>query len=38
MKDAKTIDTELQTAIGDFKKKDISDIIAGAKVVGQMVS
>ena len=37
MKDAGTLDTELQTAIGDFEKKDIPDIIAGAEVVGQMV-
>ena len=37
LKDAGTLDTELQTAIGDFEKKDIPDIIAGAKVVGQMI-
>jgi hypothetical protein len=35
--DAKTIDTELNTAIADFKKKDIPDIIAGAEVVYQIV-
>jgi len=38
MKDAGTLDGELQTAISDFEKKDIPDIIAGAKVVGQMVT
>lgn len=37
MKDAGTLDTELQTAIADFEKKDIADIIAGAKIVGNMV-
>ena len=37
LKDAGTLDTELQTAIADFEKKDIPDIIAGAKVVGQMI-
>jgi hypothetical protein len=37
MKDATTLDGELQTAIADFEKKDIADIIAGAKVVGTMV-
>jgi hypothetical protein len=30
--DAQTIDSELQTAIADFQKKDIPDIIAGAEV------
>jgi len=37
MKDAGTLDTELQTAIADFEKKDIADIIAGAKIVGNRV-
>jgi predicted RNA-binding protein YlqC (UPF0109 family) len=37
MKDAGTLDTELQTAIADFEKKDVADIIAGAKIVGNMV-
>jgi hypothetical protein len=37
LKDASALDGELQTAIGDFEKKDIPDIIAGAKIVGQMI-
>jgi hypothetical protein len=37
LKDASTLDAELQTAIADFEKKDIPDIIAGAKVIGNMI-
>jgi hypothetical protein len=37
LKDGAALDGELQTAIGDFEKKDIADIIAGVKIVGNMV-
>jgi len=37
LKDATTLQVLLQEAVGDFKKKDLADIIKGATVVGKML-
>jgi len=36
--DAKSIETDLATAIADFTKGDIADIIAGAKEVAHLLT
>ena len=38
LKDAEGLQVELMEAITDFKKKDITDIIKGASVVGKMIA